>query len=131
MLKIISWQTFVLIALLFTSVYYVIVLLLYFRKGLTLPGGFNKSTVPVLSNSSAIDQPGYDEFSEELEALLLQSSAESTSKETLIPSLKRLLQKYPVLKNMPGRTSILELIMQACQVHCSVHLSEADLSVLW
>jgi hypothetical protein len=62
---------------------------------------------------------------------LLQAEGSATNKDNLLDKLRRLLQKYPTLKNTAFQPSINQLVATDCKNHCSVDLDENEIHALW
>lgn len=70
-------------------------------------------------------------LSDEIQALLGEAGNNRLNKDEIITALKLLIAKYSVLRNSSLRESIQNLIQTECEMNCSIHLSEEELSVLW
>ena len=70
------------------------------------------------------------EFAGEVEAYTT-SCDEAISKDRLIASLRKIIQKYPSLIHSESKYELTQLIAMYCENYCSVHLSADELQALW
>lgn len=90
-----------------------------------------KNNVAVPANTEPDLSPDVHDFVDELNALLLQSAAESMIKETLSISINALLQKYEALKGSPFQPAIINLIAVEAENKCNIHFDADGLAALW
>lgn len=124
------------------SLYYIIVWLLYFTKKHAVQTSTHQQTSlfvePAAKNNVAVSNntepdlsPDVHDFVDELNALLLQSAAESMIKATLSTSINTLLQKYEALKGSPFQPAIMNLIAVEVENKCNIHFDADELAALW
>lgn len=68
---------------------------------------------------------------DEVNAFLEQAKAQRCTKENLIPSLQRILKKYPQVKTSDYKESLSNVLITQCEHVCSVRLSAEDMVVVW
>lgn len=88
-----------------------------------------KNNVDISANTDL--SPDVHDFVDELNALLLQSAAESMIKATLSTSINTLLQKYEALKGSPFQPAIMNLIAVEAENKCNIHFDAEELVALW
>jgi hypothetical protein len=138
----ISWEQFLLTIVVIVGSYYGYVGISYYRKdwlyrltGKRTPSASPQPVVssPAIPNGAAAGNPllpmVYD-LVDEIRALL-QAEGSATDKGNLLDKLKRLLQKYPALKNTAFQSSINQLIAVDTKSQCSVELVQDEIDGLW
>lgn len=114
--------------------YYVIIWLLYFARkphaAVAAPVVNNDKPVFEQKNDHDLSPQVYD-FTGELNALLLQSAAQSDDKDTITFSISNLLQKYPSLKDSSFQSPITSLIKQEAADKCNIVFEADELTALW
>jgi len=138
----ISWEQFILTIVVIVGLYYGYVGVTYYRKdwlyrltGKKSPGS---SLHPVVPNPAVPNGPAaanpllplVHDVVDEIRALL-QAEGSATNKDNLLDKLRRLLQKYPTLKNTAFQSSINQLLATDCKNHCSMDLDENEIRALW
>lgn len=138
----ISWEQFILTIVVVIGLYYGYVGVSYYRKDWLYrlsgkrPGG--ASLQPALSpaampgGAAAADPllPLVHDLVDEIRALL-QAEGVTADKEDLLGKLRRLVQKYPSLRETSFQPSINQLVAIDCKNHCSVDLDESEIRALW
>jgi hypothetical protein len=146
---IINWPSYWLASGITAAIYYAIVGLRYYRKAVfgkvsagqpkqpasqtnLFSSTIQKTNEPSSSVVLASDlQSEVHELVYEMNALLLQSSAEKAGRETLTEALRRLLQKYAGLYGTPYQQEILNLIAVDAENKCNIHFTADELATLW
>jgi hypothetical protein len=138
----ISWEQFILTIVVIVVLYYGYVGVSYYRKdwlyrltGKKSPGSFLQPVVPfpAMPNGAAAANPLLPlvhDVVDEIRALL-QAEGSAANKNNLLDKLRRLLQKYPTLKNTAFQPSINQLISVDTKSKCSVELWQDEISGLW
>ncbi len=114
--------------------YYIIVWLLYFAKKpqASVPSPPVNVHAPVLQRNQENDlSPQVYDFTDELNALLLQSAAQQDDKGEVSQSVHQLLQKYPSLKGSSFQSPITSLIKQEAADKCNITFEADELTALW
>jgi hypothetical protein len=157
----ISWQGYWITIALFTAGYYLIVYLLYFRKGFSIEWNRNAkskedsafsaftadSPVP---QTAAVEQPSLFNTSEEFQrpakdsiegavyacmdevaAYLEEVKRSKCVKEEMLYALHGILRKYPAIAASQYKESVTNVLVSQCDFHCSVHLSADDVVRVW
>lgn len=116
------------------GLYYVVIWLLYFAKkpatsiAVSPVNNFIPSTQQ--KDDSALSPQVYD-FTDELNALLLQSAAQGDDKVALTEAVTNLIHKYPSLKSSSFQSPISSLIKQEAADKCNVEFDAAELTAMW
>ena len=138
----ISWEQFILTIVIVIGLYYGYVGVSYYRKDWLYrisgkkPGSVSPqpamSPVAMASGAAAANPllPLVHDLVDEIRALL-QAEGVTADKEDLLGKLRRLLQKYPILKETTFQPSINQLVAIDCKNHCSVDLDENEIRALW
>ena len=74
--------------------------------------------------------PEAQDFADEIVAYT-SSCEENTTKEKLVQSIQRIIQKYPSLKDSNHKYELNQLIAISTENYCSIHVSADELSELW
>lgn len=149
----ISWTQYFKVLLPLLFVYYVVIVLVYFRKELlsmVIRGHHGKDPrFWVIRPSPSLNEPeqatanretvathGAEQdalfaFSNEMEAFLVQAGHKGFNRDQILSSLQLLVDKHAAVKEVPDKTELNNAIRQACTTHCSVRLSEAEIGGLW
>lgn len=116
------------------ALYYVTIWLLYFVKkpvAAIAPSAISHDK-PVFEQKRENDlSPQVYDFTDELNALLLQSEAQQDDKDEVSQSVHKLLQKYPSLKDSSFQSPITSLIKQEAADKCNIVFDAAELTALW
>jgi|SRR6185312_5245153 len=138
----ISWEQFILIVVIVLGLYYGYVGVTYYRKDwLYRLSGKKPRGAALQTAQSSIATPGggaaanpllplVHDLVDEIRALL-QAEGVTADKENLLGKLRRLLQKYPTLKETSFQPSISQVLAIDCKNHCSVDLDENEIRALW
>lgn len=138
----ISWEQFILTIVVIVGLYYGYVGVTYYRKDWLYrlsgkkPGVASlqpaQSPAAMPSGATAANPllPLVYDLVDEIRALL-QAEGSATNKDNLLDKLRRLLQKYPTLKNTAFQSSINQLLATDCKNHCSMDLDENEIRALW
>jgi len=86
--------------------------------------------LPEKQGNTEIYYPVVNDLEDEIQSFL-EASGESSDKLEVLESLKRMLQKYAVLKGTSATGRINKLIVSTCENYCSIHLNEDEVSELW
>lgn len=116
------------------TIYYLIIWLLYFIKKpqAVVQANIVSQPLPTIQQRDDNDlSPQVFDFTDELNALLLQSAVQKDDKESIFISITNLLQKYPSLKNSSFQSPITSLIKQEAADKCNVELNAAELTAMW
>lgn len=84
----------------------------------------------IVENDEATFNPEAQDFADEIVAFT-SSCNEDITKENLLLSLIRIIQKYPSLKDSEQRYELNQLIAISTENYCSIHVSADELSELW
>jgi hypothetical protein len=138
----ISWEQFILIIVVVVILYYGYVGVSYYRKDWLYrlsgkkPGVASlqsaQSHAAMASGAAAANPllPLVHDVVDEIRALL-QAEGSAAVKDDLLDKLRRLLQKYPMLKNTAFQPSINQLIAVDTKSQCSVELVQDEIGGLW
>jgi len=150
MLNNISWASYVFAISIIVVIYYIFVILLFYRR--ELQNAFFKSHKSQYHSELSIDglsmqEKGFDKAEQSSEAaeqtvplpdflLTLQNlvstgASNNFPKEEILMSLKLKLQQYHSFKDSGHQVTINQYILTAFESICSIHLSEEDISALW
>jgi hypothetical protein len=138
----ILWEQFILTIVIVLGLYYGYVGVSYYRKdwlyrlsgkkpgGASLQPAPSSAAMPGGAAASSPLLPLVHDLVDEIRALL-QAEGVTADKEDLLGKLRRLLQKYPTLKETSFQPSINQLLVIESKNHCSVDLNEKEIRVLW
>lgn len=138
----ISWEQFILSTVVALGLYYSWVGFSYYRKDwLYRLSGKRAGGASLQPAQSSVATPGgaaaanpllplVHDLVDEIRAFL-QAEGVTAGKEDLKGKLRRLLQKYPTLKETSFQPSINQLIAIDSKNHCSVDLDENEIRALW
>ena len=138
----ISWEQFILTIIVIVGLYYGYVGVSYYRKdwlyrltGKKSPGSSLQPVVSSLAMPSGAATanpllPLVHDVVDEIRALL-QAEGSAANKNNLLDKLRRLLQKYPTLKNTAFQPSINQLISVDTKSKCSIELWQDEIGGLW
>jgi hypothetical protein len=138
----ISWEQFILTIVVIVGLYYGYVGVSYYRKdwlyrlsGKKSPGSSFQPVVPSPAMATGVAAanpllPVVHDVVDEIRALL-QAEGSAANKENLLDKLRRLLQKYPTLKNTAFQPSINQLIAVDMKSKCSIELRQDEIGGLW
>ncbi|MBO9684484.1 MAG: hypothetical protein J7502_17760 [Flavisolibacter sp.] len=145
----ISWQEYWTSLTLITLAYYLVIYLLYFKKGKQLssqkqvfiPGGSPKEeNQPTLFEvespySEQRTKEGEEHMiqacMDELKAFFENQKSKKVVKTELMLGLYTILQKFPSLRHSDYRESLTNVIANQCEAICSIHLSAEELKGVW
>ncbi len=136
MLQSISWQTYFTVSAVLLAIYYVAILLLYYRQDMAMlfrqqvsfknqTGSFTKQE----QASGDINTLGAN-LEDEIIAYAASAGADYNKTE-LQYGLQLLLKKYAVLKDSILQPEITKTIISACENNCSIVLSDEEAGMLW
>lgn len=154
MFNAISWQGYWTALALLTAFYYAAILLLFFRNDLKAWFSRERLFAPTAqdavsghSHPNTQAQPslfGEDEGADfklpaadteeqrvyacmdELNAFFDAARSRKWQQEELLQALRRILSKYPTLKDSEYKVSLGHVIATQCERHCSIHLKAGD-----
>lgn len=126
MFNFISWQGYWTFLAIVTGLYYLLVYLLYFKRQNFIPVVNNLPFAPEEKENDVIH-----ECMGELNAFFEQSAIERPPKEEMIYKLKRILKKYPSLKDSSYRRSLNHVFSNGFEKTIAIHLSEEELGRVW
>ena len=147
MLNNISWAGYTYAVIIILLVYYISVLVFFFRndlKGLFLKkqnymssgGGIPKDFLQFEGEKMGHDLPEWDD--EEIHQLLMKlqlqinkAAARKFPKEELLLSLQLVLRDFPNLKESHLRNNVNNFLKSEVQNNCSIHLSDDEVALLW
>jgi hypothetical protein len=129
MFNFISWQGYWTFLALACGLYYVVIYFLYFRPHLKLKSLSHSTDLPFAVGEEEKDM--IYGCMEELNAFFEQSLKEQPVKEEMLYKLKRILRKYPQLKNPSYTKSLNYAIRNGFEKTIAIHLSEEDLLRVW
>lgn len=152
-----TWASYALIVTVCLGIYYSVIGFMFYRPNLkTSATGSEKNMVTeselvsnsfanikqqnlfgeeqsegiILQNEEATFNPEAQDFADEIVAFT-SSCNEEITKEKLLLSLTRIIQKYPSLKDSEQRYELNQLIAISTENYCSIHVSADELSELW
>lgn len=153
MIKSISWNEFLTSIGFLMAAYYVVIIMLYYRKEcldilsnrgkLALPKSNQKQNIaaPVsdITGSHSLYQstadntlmPVVHELMEELNQVITIAGRKQYAKEELVFSIQQVLHNYTQLKQTTFQTSINNYVETEVINHCSIHLSAGEINMLW
>ena len=136
----ISWNSYLTIVIVLLAVYYVFIGLLYYSSNIVGLLSGKKFTqrdtltsvvgMDTLTEKKNLFQTAHS-LSDEIQAYLNEAGRNSLNKEDVVQSLKVMLAKYPVIKDLPFRDVIQNLIRTEAETYCFIHLSEEEINELW
>jgi len=132
----VSWQQYIIFILVLLFVYYVYILLRYYRNELShLLKGVKKLPAILEENgNNKTLSPGnakLNELLEELKNLFQLASQRKYPKEELMMALQLKLREYDQFKNTPFEIAVNNFIAEESENQCSIHLGVEDQRVLW
>ena len=144
MLNNISWASYVYAISIILVIYYIFVLLLFYRSefkkyysNLKVRKLFTSDSKPSSESLASEVISKSDEvisLEDVLKSLLFsikKAASQHFIKEELLQSLKRQIQFYVGRASSLPKEKINQYIMETSETYCSIHLSEMDLVVLW
>ncbi len=130
----ITWTTFFTILSFILIVYYITIIILYYRKAFSLSLLAKIFRQPVMvARTSTNDTSATTTLYVSITRLAEQAAADGYGREEILLALHKLLHTADDngLSNSSNRTNVSQYIANACEQYCSIHLSEEDLRVLW
>jgi len=153
----ISWPQFVSTAIFLLAIYYISIIILYYRHdimrwaahGITLgsanknisatlpieaprPMSYNELTVAATEQSlQKINYAEVHELMEELKTIFASASKKKIVKQELILAIQNKLKDYVQLKGAEIENEITQHIKNECKEKCAVCLGSEDLKNLW
>lgn len=148
-----TWANYALIVTICLGIYYAIVGFRFYRSNAKLSSSDGERNT-ISESEQAVDikhrnlfgeeereetmiqtdnsniNPETQDFADEIIAFT-SSCDEEITKEKLILSIQRIIQKYPSLKNSEQRYELNQLIAISTENYCSIHVSADELSELW
>jgi hypothetical protein len=141
MFKSITWSNYYTAVFILLALWYVIIILVYFRKDLfnLLSGKYKIPIRKKKQETSDEEIPEEQEHTfEELEGIvtnirhsILEETGDNTSKEELLTQLKQRLENYGGLRQPVFRDAINNFIIQYAESICGVAFSEDELNEAW
>lgn len=148
MLNNISWAGYAYAIGIIIGIYYLLIILFFFRNEVQNLFVHQKNTVllpgekSIYSGQNNTSEAGEqlaenkaDNDTQELllslQSLIKKAGALKYPKEELLLSLQLKLQHYPALKASRLKYSINIFIKEECQNNCSIHLADDEVKVLW
>jgi hypothetical protein len=155
MLYQITWSSYFEIVFLLLIPYYLIILYKYYRHDLlnmftgikvphndhsAAPGGNDtpvkhstpeQSTYPLPGNQENWNSDALQAVQDEIQAFFSAAGNQNISRKEILDSLRFLVEKYGWLRSSSYKNLVQDLIVQKCETHCSVYLSEDELAEIW
>ncbi len=141
MINKISWASYYFAITLSVILYYLVVLIIYYKDDIKQLLYTRNSISPAYKLKPIIENnfEGIDHnllsiiqsLFDETTAFFNEASHANLSKEDILNSLKSLLSKYPGVRNSPYTQSIDSMIFQYSKDICSIHLSAGEVDMLW
>jgi len=140
MLNNINWATYIFVAALTILVYYVVVILLYYRPEIqqlfqgknAAPELFSfKNTEQQIADSDPELYPVVHLLMGELRHIIENKAQSSVSKEALIFEIHNRLSSHPNLSTTAFQPAINLFLKEECIRQCDINLDEEDLGELW
>src|SRR5450432_1376441 len=134
MLRFISWSVFLITLLVTMFVYWLVVLLVYYKRDLIT---FFKKTAkiqPAEGQASSKDIDRYEECNDcaaIVKSVIRQIGLAKSDKNSLISDIKRSLITYSHFKGTIWQTPINNLIKYESKQSCSMTIEEKDLEIVW
>jgi hypothetical protein len=130
----ITWEEYLIFILVGSFIYYVYIILRYYRNELYhMLKGIRKTPVIAAEKKKTIS-PGnakMNDLLEELKILFQSASKRKYLKEELMSALKLKLIEYRQFRNTPFETAVSNFIATESDNQCSIHLSDDDQRVIW
>jgi hypothetical protein len=144
MLKGISWGECIEATLMMASIYYGVIVALYYRKEIWRvlkgrrpgkPGGNEKSgpilPAPALAGTIPQDFVLTEKIVSELKRVIKKVMDDHVEREDMMRSIAHVLESHTHLENTPYGIAINHFIIRECETNYSVHLSEDEVGKLW
>lgn len=142
MLQQISWSSYWTFALILISIYYLITWIIFYSKiniKIKYPKPLkevgiepNKNeTAPIIASNPKTTFSIIDDFIEDTNSSLLELCKHSAKKQEIISTLKMVIEKHIEIRKTPFKYQVNNVIKNQALTHCSIHLTEEDLSMLW
>ena len=132
----ITWKEFLTVISLILIVYYILVILLYCRKELQQLLLTKNNYLSITEDQELVKEipaSATQQTIVTITELIQKASISQSPKEEILFSIQRLLSSsaYQEARQLSFRADINQCIVAECQKHCSIHLSEEDLRVVW
>lgn len=137
----ISWNAYFSFITIVVAIYYVVILFLYYRKQDVKSAFLKLSNIrfskikPAIANGEVFTNTTFttNDLIKDINYCIQQASKNYSPKEEIVFGLQKLLDSpdYKELTQPAYRKYISQFIVEECNKHCSIHLSEEDLRVLW
>ena len=144
MLKGISWGECIEATLIMASIYYGVIVALYYRKEIwgVLKGrrqgslGGNEKSGPIIpapqpAGTIPQDFVLMEQIVAELKRVIKKVMDDQVEREDMLRSIAHVLEPYSHLENTPYGIAINHFIIRECETNYSVHLSEDEVGKLW
>ena len=149
MINSISWASYLYAISIILVIYYVVVLILYFRNDLldyfvASKARLNRSSTPqnteVHNSGTQKSEPNFktedekdsiQELFSNIQSIVKTAASRNFPKEELLLSLQLRLKHQDGLNDSTLRGIINNNIIEACEHHCSIHLTEEEINALW
>jgi hypothetical protein len=131
MFEAISWSSYWLTVFVLAVIYYLVIVLLYFKR--ELAGLIRRRSSDGIIADHLPEPELQQYFQNEISAFIQQSGQNASAKEEMLFGLQRLFHaaRFEGFDKTAYKEAINKDIINECQQYCSVHLSEEDLRVLW
>lgn len=142
MLSQISWSSYFEFVAIVLIIYYSIVLVAFYKSDIKKGMSLKFQASSPLSNTGMgisedentpqqVEPP--NRLVDEIKALIRQAGYNLTPKEEILSALRRLFlsEGFESIDRSLFKVRINTIIAKECKAHCSIHLSEEDLSVVW
>ena len=135
MFRSVSWLQYIETILILFSIYYPVVILLYFRKDVlkyfTHGIIFSKPVDQANEISRQDIQPAVYELMDDLNRAFKNATDKKLIKEELLMMLQKLMKQYPQLKEHELKNEITQHIKSHCSDRCNMMLSDEEIKMLW
>lgn len=138
MFNTISWQSYWTMLAISLAIYYLFLFLVYYRKDFmtSLSSRGMKQSFAINPDEFQSPLPDTDEgivysCMDELNAFFEEAKKRKWSKNEMIYSIQRILEKYPSIKTSGYKQSVSNVLLNQCEHICSIHLNAEELNRVW
>jgi hypothetical protein len=142
MFNTISWHSYWTSLAITTTIYYFILVLLFYRKEIKtafLTKSFTKTAdQSFIVNEDEFKAPSGDTEEgivyacmDELNAFFEEAKKRKWNKNEMVYSLQLIMKKYPSIKTSRYKQSVSNVLINQCEHICSIHLNAEELEHVW
>jgi hypothetical protein len=141
MFNTISWQSYWTTLAISVAIYYLIILLLYYRKELRF--SFERTCTKAEEQSFILSEEEFQTPSpdseeaivyscmDELNAFFEEAKKRRWNRSEMMHSLQSILKKYPAIRSSGYKQSVTNVLRNQCEHICSIHLDKEELEHVW